>query len=274
MKLSVSIWSVHYKVRGGEMNNLEFIKFCHQNGVKAVELLDVFLKEENEIESIKSLLEELNMEISSYSISNDFVQAAEEDRNLQLQKVKDGIDRAVKLGAKYMRVFSGDGKQGIAYEDAKSWIIDNFKKAASYAERQGVTMVVENHGLFVGKSKQVKELIETVGSKYLRANTDVGNFLLANENPLEAVVALKDYVSFVHFKDFKETEKDQPGYLAMDGRKYMGTVLGEGEVPMKEVVDFLYNEGYKGYLSIEYEGPGDQIAGTLESIKYANSIIK
>lgn len=273
MKLSVSIWSIHSKVYSNEMNNLDFIRLCHKNGIRYVELLDVFLKTEDEIEKAIKLLEELKMEVSSYSIGNDFVQSNEEDRKLQLEKVFRGIDTASRFNAKYMRVFSGDGKEGIPFETARQWIVDNFKKAAKYAEAKGVTMVVENHGLFVGKSSQVKGLIEEVGSKYLRANADVGNFMLANENPLEAVKALKDYIAFVHFKDFKEVSPEEAGYRALDGRKYVGTILGQGEVPMEEIVKFLRESGYEGFLSIEFEGPGAQIEGTLESIKYSNEII-
>jgi sugar phosphate isomerase/epimerase len=274
MKTSVSIWSVHAKVRDKEMDNESFIRFCNENGVKYVELLDVFLNNEEEIQIVQNTLKELDMEVSSYSIGNDFVQRTEEEREAQLDSVLRGIDMAVRLNAKFMRVFSGNGKEGIPFDTAKQWIIDGFKKAADYAKEKGIIMVIENHGLFVGKSAQVKELIELVGSEYLRANTDVGNFLLANEYPLDSVRNLKDYVAFVHFKDFKEVSKEEQGYGALDGRKYMGTVLGQGEVPMKEIVDFLHENGYSGFLSIEYEGPGDQIQGTIQSIKYTNSIIK
>lgn len=180
---------------------------------------------------------------------------------------------AVFLGAKYLRVFSGNIKENVLYEEGKKWIIDCYKECAPYAELKGITMVLENHGLFAGKSSQVKEIIDSVNSPALRANSDTGNFLLVGEAPLDAVKNLNNYISFVHFKDFRENNEGGH-YTSLDGRKYEGTVIGKGEVPMGEIVNFLDSIGYKGFLSLEFEGNGDPYTGTLESIQFTKSIIK
>ncbi len=54
----------------------------------------------------------------------------------------------------------------------------------------------------------------------------------------------------------------------------MGTVLGKGEVPMEKIVMYLKEIGYKGYLSIEFEGPGDQKEGTVKSIEFSKKILE
>lgn len=272
MELSVSAWCLQKKLFSGEMDILDFINFCNENGVKNVELLDCFLSDK--LNDCIKLLDKLNMKVSSYSIGNDFVHNEEEKRKAELQSVFQGIDTAVKFKAKYLRVFSGNVKDDISYNQGREWILYSFKEAAKYAEKKGVIMVLENHGFFAGKSSQVKEIIEYVGSPNLRANTDVGNFLLVEENPLEAVKNLHEYVSFVHFKDFKFVGNEESVYQSISGKHYQGTVLGRGDVPLKEVVDYLYIKGYNGYLSIEYEGIGDPLVETSDCIKYANSIIK
>ena len=274
MKLSVSIWSLVKKIQSGEMNNLNFISFCHKQDVKYVELLDCFLSEPKDIEDVKECLNKYEMEVSSYSVTNDFVIVNKEDRDKQVKKMLNNIDLACQLNTRFMRVFSGNPKKGVEYEVEKNWIIDGFKQVLPYAEEKGVTLVIENNGLFVGKSIQVKELLETLNSQYLRANTDVANFLLANEKSITAVKNLKDYIGFVHFKDFKEVKEKDRGYEALDGRRYEGTILGKGEVPLEEIVDFLASIGYEGFLSIEYEGTGDPIKETIESINYVRKIIK
>jgi len=274
MKLSVSAWCLEKKLFKNEMSILDFIRLCNQNQVEYVELLDCFWKKEEDIQSVRKLLDELGMKVSAYSIGNDFVQQDENARRKEIETVKKGIDVACALGTKLLRVFSGSPKEGISFDTASEWIISSLKECALYAEEKGITMVLENHGLFAGKGSQVKEIIEKVNSEYLKANTDLGNFLLVNEDPFKAVQELKDYVGFVHFKDFKEVGKDEFGYDAIDGRKYQGTIIGQGQVPMKEVVDFLHENGYDGFLSIEYEGVGDPVAETVESIKYTRSIMK
>lgn len=272
MKLSISAWSVQVNLFSKKIKLIEFIDLCVEKGVDAVELLDCFWEDEKHIESIKDYLNKIKMPVSSYSIGNDFVKD-EKGRQEQIEYVKKGIETAVYLGTKTLRVFSGSASEGISYDEGRKYIIDCFKVCASYAEEKGVVMVLENHGLFAGKSSQVKDIIETVGSPALRANTDTGNFLLVCENPLEAVNNLRDYIGFVHFKDFKKVDADGH-YEATDGSLYSGTVIGEGEVPLKDIVDVLYIHGYKGYLSIEFEGEGDPVEGTIKSIEFAKSIIK
>ena len=264
MKLSVSAWSVHQNLFSQKMTVRNFIDFCLENKVDAVELLDCFWEDEKHPSEIKKYLNEIGMPVSAYSIANDFVNE-EEVRAAEIEKVKKGIDMAVYLNTPLLRVFSGDIKEGISFEQGKAWIIDCFKECAKYAEAKGVTMVLENHGRFAGKSNQVKEIIAEVGSNALKANTDTGNFLLVGENPLEAVMNLKDNIGFVHFKDFKKSEGEN-GYMADDGTWFEGTAIGDGDVPLKDIISFLHSVGYSGYLSIEFEGGGDPIEGTLKSI--------
>ena len=271
MKLSVSIWSVHNKIMAGQMDNLDFIRFCHKNGVKYVELSDQLINHQED--EIKNLLIQLGMQVSSYSISNDFTKAISGGRESQVKYVLDSIDNAVSFGAKFIRVFCGNGSEGIDFYTAKKWVVESFNAVASYAEEKGITLVIENIGVFMGSSSQVKAVIEEVGSQALRSNADIANFLGTLENPVQALENLKDYIGFVHFKDFTEVDRSAEGYASIDGRKYQGTVLGKGQVPMKKCIIFLSEIGYNGFLSIEYEGIGDEIDDTIESIKYSKSIM-
>jgi sugar phosphate isomerase/epimerase len=203
MKLSVSAWCLQEKLFSHEITIFDFINYCHENGVKYVELLDCFLDGDSEIEEMNELLKRLDMEVSSYSVGNDFVLEDSSERKEQVEYLKDSIKIALKLGTKRMRVFSGDKKEGMSFDMAENWIVECFKEVAPLAEDAGITMVVENHGLLAGKSSQVKKIIDRIGSKALKSNADVGNFILVNENSLEAVKYLKDEIGFIHLKDFK-----------------------------------------------------------------------
>jgi sugar phosphate isomerase/epimerase len=273
MKLSVSAWCLQEKLFGNEITIFDFIRFCHENGVKYVELLDCFLDGEEDIVKINKLLKELDMEVSAYSIGNDFVLADAGERQEQVEYVKEGIDTALKLGTGILRVFSGDKKEGMSFEKAENWIVECFKELAPHAENKGVTMVLENHGLLAGKSEQVKRIIDRVGSKALRSNSDVGNFILVNENSLDAVKFLMDKLGFIHLKDFKKAN-DENGYAAIDGAVFQGIVLGKGDVPIADIIKYLKAYGYGGFLSIEYEGPGDPAEGTTQCIEYTKHAIE
>jgi len=272
MQLSVSAWCLQKKLYNKEMDILDFIKYCKNNNVNNVELLDCFLGED--INKIIELLNSLEMKVSSYSIGNDFVHTSESQREIEIDSVITGIDTAVLLNTKLLRIFSGNVKDDIPFDLGKTWIIESFQRVIKYAEQKDITLVLENHGFFAGKSSQVKEIIQLINSPNLKSNADVGNFLLVEENPLTAVKSLNNDISYVHFKDFKYVGDNPSIYSSISGKHYEGTILGKGDVPLPEIVNYLNELGYKGYLSIEYEGIEDPLIGTTESIKYAQSIIK
>lgn len=275
MQLSVSMWSVQKEFFKGNIDTKGFIELAAQWDVDAVELLDCFFKSNEEVDMVIHILKEKSLRVSSYSIGNDFVVNDEKELEEQIASVKEGIDRAVKLGTNNLRVFSGSSKPDISYEKGMASILEGFRSCVPYAEKKGITMVLENHGLFAGTASKVRNIIETIGSPNLKANADTGNFLLVLENPVESVDNLKDIIGFVHFKDFKKLNEPNgnEAYTAIDGTLYQGTPIGQGDVDLKKIIEILGEAGYTGYLSIEYEGIGDPIQETAQSVDYLKNIL-
>ncbi|GAB2670265.1 sugar phosphate isomerase/epimerase family protein [Paenibacillus thermoaerophilus] len=107
------------------------------------------------------------------------------------------------------------------------------------------------------------EIIRRVNSKALRSTFDTGNFLLVDEDPLRALDMLLPYIGHVHVKDFRETVGGR--YQSLGGKTYEGADLGQGAVPLVEIVKRLERAGYKGELVLEYEGTGDEAEGIRAS---------
>ncbi len=271
MKIAVSMWSLHKLYQKRELDVFGFIDYVAGLGADGVELLDVFWKDPHS-EPCKALdlVKSKGLEVAAYAIANNFVNPDASKRMAEVEKIKLGVDMALALETKVVRVFAGDLEPGIKFEDAKGWILEGLSEGARYAEQKGVVLALENHGLLAGKGAQVKEIIETVGSPGLRATIDTGNFLLVNERPVDAVRTLGTLAAHVHLKDMKKVGCCcvSESYAALDGSRYVGTVAGEGEVRIDEVVRLLEEAGYDGYLSIEFEGLGDPRDGTERSIEY------
>ena len=85
----------------------------------------------------------------------------------------------MELGTDILRVFSGSARAGVTQEQGMDWILEGLSAGAAYAESRGVTLALENHGKFAGRSEQVRGIIDAVGSPALRVNLDTGNFLLS-----------------------------------------------------------------------------------------------
>jgi sugar phosphate isomerase/epimerase len=278
VKLSVSMWSVVYPVRAGQMDLAGFVDFVAGQDAEGVELLDYFWKDkESELPRVKKQIADAGLELAVYSVGNDFFQPDRAVWEKQLADMKTGIDTANALEVGLMRVFSGNRKEGYELADGMDWIIDGLAQSAEYAAAHGVVLALENHGLMAGRSDQVRHMIETVNSPSLRANLDTGNFLLVGQNPTDAARDLADVVALVHLKDFAVAPEGQTShvYKGLDGVGYTGTVVSEGQVDLAEILSILGKAGYDGWLSLEYEGGLDPLTiGVPGSLAAARKLLK
>lgn len=121
-------------------------------------------------------------------------------------------------------------------------VIDFLQEAAKRAEKQGITLALENeHICWADTGKNTAAIVERVGSKALRVNWDPANAFLADETPFpDGYEYVKDYITHVHFKD-----------AAIDpatGRKKFVT---NGAIDWESQLRELQNAGYNGHISIE-----------------------
>jgi sugar phosphate isomerase/epimerase len=275
LKTGLSMYSLVELYRGKSSVD-QFLQQAKKWNLEGVELLDFFWQDkEKELAEAIALKDQLGLEVYCYSIGNNFVQLEAEARQGEVDKIAAAIEVAEKLGAKVIRVFSGDAREGITFDQAFSWIVEGLKAGAALAEKAGMKLALENHGLFAGKADQVAQVIAEVGSPALGATLDTGNFLLVDENPTEAVQKLADKAAMIHFKDFKAVDESvtERVYRSKSGKRYQGTIIGQGDVDLPTIVSILAQKGYEGYLSIEFEGPGDPVDSVAASIEYVNQLI-
>lgn len=276
MKLGISMWSYVANWNRGEMDIPGFIHECKRLGVDGVELLDFFWKARAaETPAVKQALADTGLAVGVYSVSNEFVNPDATARHEQVAVIKAGVDSALEYGAKVVRVFGGNVREGVTYEQGVRWIVEGLSAAAEYAYANGVTLALENHGLLAGRSDQVETILRSVASPALKANPDTGNFLLTHEASHDAVERLATRAVMVHFKDFQIVADNYPGltYTSSQGYKLAGTAIGEGEVALVDCVQSLREAGFDGWLNIEYEGAEDPMTAVERSVAYTKEII-
>lgn len=93
---------------------------------------------------------------------------------------------------------------------------------------------------------------------------DTGNFIIHGENIFAAWEELKDKVVHVHCKD-RKISSDKPlqtqKNATLDIKEcYLPAAVGEGCIPIKELVYKMKEYGYRGYLAIEHFDAADQEA--------------
>lgn len=93
---------------------------------------------------------------------------------------------------------------------------------------------------------------------------DTGNFIIHGENIFAAWEELKDKVVHVHCKD-RKISSDKPLQTQKNATPdikecYLPAAVGEGCIPIKELVYKMKEYGYRGYLAVEHFDAADQEA--------------
>jgi sugar phosphate isomerase/epimerase len=118
------------------------------------------------------------------------------------------------------------------------------QKAIPLAERLGVAIAVETHDSF-SASSVVAELLAMVQSTWVGALWDTHHPHRMGESPAEVYEHIGPRVLLVQVKDARRSAAHRGGWQF--------TPLGEGEVPVREIIRLLAAGGYQGFISVEWE---------------------
>jgi len=112
------------------------------------------------------------------------------------------------------------------------------------AERTGVAIGVETHDSF-SSAALVAELLAMVDSPSVGAVWDSHHPHRMGESPSDVYDAIGRRLLLAQVKDARRDADSPDGWHL--------TLLGEGEVPVREMLRFLDEGGYQGWISVEWE---------------------
>lgn len=183
-------------------------------------------------------LKQLGLEIPCLSSGAclKFADKSEENE----KEIKEYAELANKLGAFYIRVLA-DLEPHPAGEVDDAAVVAELKKLVPVAEEYNVTLLVETNGVY-SDTKRLKALLDSVGSRKVAALWDTHHpYRFMGEKPDETIANLGEYIKYVHIKDS----------VSRDGViEYK--LMGQGDMPVKEMLGALGSIGYNGYVSLEW----------------------
>ncbi len=142
------------------------------------------------------------------------------------------INAAVALRCPYVRIKAVPGCH------------DFIAKILAEAKKSGITLLVETVGEYADTSKLIN-LLNEFSSDHLAALWDLHYTCTAGgESPEETVKNLGAYIRHLHIKD--SDGKDSDG-------KDNYNLVGEGNLPINEVIDALRSVNFRGFMSIEFD---------------------
>ncbi len=268
IKFAVSSYSFYPDIKANKITAFDCIKKAKDLGFDAIELVDFVdfpnLSFEEKKASALKILEEgkkQDIKISCLTCGADFLN---NDTNEEITRLKELVDIAEILGVSRMR---HDATVGYAYDSDKYCSFDKVvntlakacKEVSEYAKDKGVITMIENHGFFCQDSDRVEKLYTEINCDNFGLLCDIGNFMCADEDPVQAVTRVAPYAKYVHLKDFvlKDYNQPDPGegsFKTRAGNYLRGTIVGHGNVPVRQCLFALKKANYQGYMSFEFEG--------------------
>lgn len=283
MKIAVSSYSFSQAFWDGRMTIMDVIPKAKEMGYEGVEIVRQGWTDEEAREiavKLRKQSEEYDLPIIAYMVGADFLKDGLE---AEVARLKNEAEIAALLGAKRMRHDStggidADGKQ-YTVDEALPIVAEGYRRVTEYAQGLGVQTMIENHGIFFQHSSRVKRLVETVGHPNFGWLMDMGNFLCADEEPVEAVKVASVLAVHAHAKDFHRKQKGeyipaQGWFSTAGGNALRGAVIGHGGVNVPECLRILRANGYDGWLSVEFEGIEDCLMALKADISNLRKMLK
>jgi sugar phosphate isomerase/epimerase len=213
----------------------------------------------DEVRLIKRQADEHGLEISAVGspYGRDFYlddDNAQRDAERLLAKM---IRDAEILDTELIRVFTlwlpgqeplPEWRRRPAYPDCLDQLVDRLTPSVRMAERAGVTLMLELEGAsYVGQVGEARALMERLDSRAVALCWDVCNGWWSGENPWPDGYAHAQQVRIVdvQFKDVPADPAD-PSRPMFDR-----VVVGQGDVPYRQIVPALIKSGYDGYFTVE-----------------------
>jgi sugar phosphate isomerase/epimerase len=272
MKLGVSTYSLYQALRSGEMSIMDVIDWIADQGGEHVEIVPLGYDLPGNFalaDDIREKAKVRGLDISNYAIAANFLTDSEEDYLKEIERVKGEVDLAARLGVTKMRhdVARSDDLSIRNFNANLERLAEACRQIADYANQFGIVTSVENHGFFIQHSDRVQALIHAVDRANFRTTLDIGNFVCVDEDSASAVKNNLPYASIVHVKDFYIRPSYQnPGegwFQSSNGTYLRGSIVGHGDVDVREILHVVKSSGYDGYISLEFEGMEECKKGTL-----------
>lgn len=240
-----------------------FIKLCADIGFDGVEIQDIYFKNTNPeyIESVKGLIRSYNLELAAIDVSNDFFSSKEISFGLpgvksEVERVKKWIKIASKLNTHVLRIFLGFKPITMTNGQAFDKVRASINECLPCAEKNNVYLAPEPHPTYPAEDPAaVLTLLKVINSKFFRVCIDFG--WIPSDWKYEAIRLLAPYSIHVHAKAYRLDDKGEAVWTDF-GRVF--SILKEAQ--------------YKGFISVEYEGPGINLEERVRHVTDIVSLIR
>lgn len=266
MKLSISSYS-YWHFKGPKFPIEKVIDEAARLGVAGIDILHRQMEGEDNayLQKLKKHAFLNGIALTCLSIHQSFVSPDKEFLKKEIEHTKKCIVMAARMGIPALRLNSGRWNTirsfddlmknrgvepilpGYTEDDGFKWCIDSIQQCLPVAEENGVLMALENHWGLCSTPEGQLRIRDAVDSPWLGIMMDTGNFL---ENPYDKLEMIAPKTDFVQAKTY-----------------YGGGEWYSLDLDYKQIFSILKTVGYRGYVSLEFEGKEDPSTAVPKSIE-------
>ena len=265
-RIAVSTYSFwHFR---GERTPIEAcIDKAADMGFDGVEILQVQMSDDSNgyLQQLKRRAFSLGLDLCGFSTHQSFVFPDAERRQQNVDQTRHSIELAYRLGIPTIRINTGrwgtskdfdelmknrgiePRLPGYSDDDAFGWVIGSIEKLLPKAEECGVVLGLENHWGLGRTPEGVLRIVNALDSPWLRVTLDTGNFL---EDPYDKLEELAPFVALLQAKTY-----------------YGGGEWYTLDLDYPLIAALMRRHGYRGYVSLEFEGKEDPGTAVPKSLK-------
>lgn len=146
-----------------------------------------------------------------------------------------------------------------------STTLDVAKRIAPFAEKHKMIVAMHGHSNITDPNEFATPDSFAAAmkmSKYFKVNLDIGHFVSANFDPIAYIREHHADITNLHVKDRKKNQGDN-------------TPWGQGDTPIREVLQMLKRERWpiRAYIEYEYRGQGSSVDEVKTCLAYAKQAL-
>jgi L-ribulose-5-phosphate 3-epimerase len=228
-------------------------------------LMQMQSEENSYLQKLKRQAFHAGLDIMGFSTHQGFIFPDEKTRDDEVAKTIHQIELAYQLGIPTMRLNTGRWNTTKSFDDLMAnkgiepnlpgytddqgfeWVIDSIAKCIATAEKCGVVLGLENHWGLGRTAAGVLRIVDVINSPWLQITSDTGNFL---ENQYEQLEMMAPKTVLIQAKTY-----------------YGGGKWYTLDIDYNRVAEIFRKAGYRGYISLEFEGNEDPMTAVPKSLE-------
>lgn len=257
VRIALNAYSFNRPLMAGQMTLEDVVDYCAAQNIDGLDATGYYFRgypnvpDDETIFRLKKRAYLNGVSISGTGVRNNFTLADNEERRKQIQLVKDWIIASEKLGASFIRVFSGPSiPKDSSFDKVLEWMIPAFQECADFGKKHGVIVALQHHDDFLKTAHETIRVVDAVNSDWFSVVLDVGS--LRKGDPYQEIEKLLPYACTWQIKE----------NVYFDGKAT--------PIDIPRIRQIIEKVGYRGFLPIEALGQGDQkaiVTAFLEKVR-------